>query len=127
MAVRSYLDSLPLYSAVDFDGAWLLENSPWFTGAFITICQIQILIGDVYVRGGCLTVDGRDAYASVAYFLRGRPFILAGDHNCTPEELAASGVLDVLGARILASGVAIGVTREIDYWLISPQLVGRDS
>jgi hypothetical protein len=90
---RRYLESIPLDGASQITThGWSCE-SPWWTGAFFTLCKQPVFIGCLYARGGIDTVEGRSAYGEFASKMRNRLFCLAGDHNATPDEMSASGIL----------------------------------
>ena len=58
--------------------------------------------------------------------IRGRPWVLMGDWNITPDELAKSGWLEKVGGRIVHPGKATSHAgkgeRIIDYFVVSASL-----
>ena len=68
-------------------------------------------------------LDLLEAVAAVLRSLQG-PWILGGDFNATPAELAATGFLKLAGDVVIkAPGEATAGKREIDFFIFSPGLV----
>jgi len=64
--------------------------------------------------------------SDMAVWLRalGRPYVWGGDFQMSPDDLANTGVTNILGARIHTAGTEthIGTGREIDMFIVSPEL-----
>ena len=103
-------------------GRWSLRCRR--TGA---ICRGGVHLASVYLHTSVgasapCNLDLLEAAAAVLRSLQG-PWILGGDFNATPAELAATGFLRLAGnAVIKAPGDATAGTREIDYFVVSPGL-----
>ncbi len=57
----------------------------------------------------------------------GRPFVIGGDWQVTPEELQNAGLPRLLRAQVIAPHTATNVQskRKIDYFLVSDELLGK--
>ena len=102
-------------------------NKDWaFAG--IALKGASFLLGAVYLEDGQgLQGDNLLRLEAIRRFLAGagRPFVLLGDFNMTPEELAGGGWLDGLGAGILkphdlAATCTSGAGRMLDFGVASP-------
>ena len=49
------------------------------------------------------------------------PWLLAGDWNCTPDELAATGWLQLVGGEIVAPKTATCNDRILDFFVVAQQ------
>ncbi len=93
-----------------------------FTGGVVDLLG-GALLGVFYGLSGKPVAEQIPLWHALATMIRtaGLPFIVMGDWQATPAEMAASRLTDLLGADIVALNTATNVQsgRILDYYLIS--------
>lgn len=87
------------------------------------VCKGGVGLGSCYLVSGCGVKNQRnqDLLQEAANILRAwqGPWILGGDWNCSPDELAATGWLNLVEGVIHAPGETTCNRRTLDYFVVA--------